>query len=97
MKFAFVYRKMANIKDKLTGEVQTKSLKELGVKIINKLLNGKFALHTNDGKSIIVDQIYTKIDQNQETKDGELSRQNNELNLINDKVRFYPKPLRIWA
>ncbi|AII14035.1 hypothetical protein CIG1485E_0159 [Campylobacter iguaniorum] len=96
---------MANIKDKLTGEVQTKSLKELGVKIINKLLNGKFALHTNDGKSIIVDQIYTKIDQNQDTKensglnkeDDKLNRQNNELNLINDKVRFYPKPLRVWA
>ncbi|ALV25200.1 hypothetical protein CIG2463D_1644 [Campylobacter iguaniorum] len=96
---------LASVKDKLTGEVQTKSLKELGVKIINKLLNGKFALHTNDGKSIIVDQIYTKIDQNQETKensglnkeDDELNRQNNELNLINDKVRFYPKPLRIWA
>lgn len=80
----------ANIKDKITGEVQTKSLKDLGVQIIKKLTNGKFALQTNDGRSIIVDQIYTKLN-NQEKS------QNSELNLINDKDRFYPKPLRIWA
>lgn len=80
----------ANIKDKITGEVQTKSLKDLGVQIIKKLTNGKFALQTNDGRSIIVDQIYTKLN-NQE------KNQNSELNLINDKDRFYPKPLRIWA
>ncbi|MFW5614135.1 hypothetical protein [Campylobacter hyointestinalis] len=80
----------ANIKDKITGEVQTKSLKDLGVQIIKKLTNGKFALQTNDGRNIIVDQIYTKLN-NQEKS------QNSELNLINDKDRFYPKPLRIWA
>ncbi|MDL2345985.1 hypothetical protein [Campylobacter hyointestinalis] len=80
----------ANIKDKITGEVQTKSLKDLGVQIIKKLTNGKFALQTNDGRNIIVDQIYTKLN-NQEKS------QNSELNLINDKDIFYPKPLRIWA
>lgn len=81
---------VAKVKDKITGEVQTKSLKDLGVQIIKKLTNGKFALQTNDGRSIIVDQIYTKLN-NQEKS------QSSELNLINDKDRFYPKPLRIWA
>ncbi|CUU81048.1 response regulator [Campylobacter hyointestinalis subsp. hyointestinalis] len=81
---------VAKVKDEITGEVQTKSLKDLGVQIIKKLTNGKFALQTNDGRNIIVDQIYTKLN-NQEKS------QNSELNLINDKDIFYPKPLRIWA
>ncbi|PPB52026.1 hypothetical protein CDQ67_09960, partial [Campylobacter hyointestinalis subsp. hyointestinalis] len=89
----------ANIKDKITGEVQTKSLKDLGVQIIKKLTNGKFALQTNDGRNIIVDQIYTMFNQisNQDNKQNQEKSQNSELNLINDKDRFYPKPLRIWA
>lgn len=89
----------ANIKDKITGEVQTKSLKDLGVQIIKKLTNGKFALQTNDGRSIIVDQIYTMFNQisNQDNKQNQERNQSSELNLINDKDRFYPKPLRIWA
>lgn len=89
----------ANIKDKITGEVQTKSLKDLGVQIIKKLTNGKFALQTNDGRNIIVDQIYTMFNQisNQDNKQNQERNQNSELNLINDKDRFYPKPLRIWA
>lgn len=90
---------VAKVKDKITGEVQTKSLKDLGVQIIKKLTNGKFALQTNDGRNIIVDQIYTMFNQisNQDNKQNQEKSQNSELNLINDKDRFYPKPLRIWA
>ncbi|PPB71995.1 hypothetical protein CDQ79_07655, partial [Campylobacter hyointestinalis subsp. hyointestinalis] len=90
---------VAKVKDKITGEVQTKSLKDLGVQIIKKLTNGKFALQTNDGRSIIVDQIYTMFNQisNQDNKQNQERNQSSELNLINDKDRFYPKPLRIWA
>ncbi|TWO19435.1 hypothetical protein [Campylobacter hyointestinalis] len=90
---------VAKVKDKITGEVQTKSLKDLGVQIIKKLTNGKFALQTNDGRNIIVDQIYTMFNQisNQDNKQNQERNQNSELNLINDKDRFYPKPLRIWA
>ncbi|CUU86981.1 response regulator [Campylobacter hyointestinalis] len=90
---------VAKVKDEITGEVQTKSLKDLGVQIIKKLTNGKFALQTNDGRNIIVDQIYTMFNQisNQDNKQNQDKSQNSELNLINDKDRFYPKPLRIWA
>ncbi|CUU75652.1 hypothetical protein [Campylobacter hyointestinalis] len=90
---------VAKVKDKITGEVQTKSLKDLGVQIIKKLTNGKFALQTNDGRNIIVDQIYTMFNQisNQDNKQNQEKSQNSELNLINDKDIFYPKPLRIWA
>ncbi|CUU81065.1 response regulator [Campylobacter hyointestinalis subsp. hyointestinalis] len=90
---------VAKVKDEITGEVQTKSLKDLGVQIIKKLTNGKFALQTNDGRNIIVDQIYTMFNQisNQDNKQNQEKSQNSELNLINDKDRFYPKPLRIWA
>lgn len=90
---------VAKVKDKITGEVQTKSLKDLGVQIIKKLTNGKFVLQTNDGRNIIVDQIYTMFNQisNQDNKQNQEKSQNSELNLINDKDIFYPKPLRIWA
>ncbi|CUU67701.1 response regulator [Campylobacter hyointestinalis] len=81
---------VAKVKDEITGEVQTKSLKDLGVQIIKKLTNGKFALQTNDGRNIIVDQIYTKL--NDKEKD-----QNSNKNQIDDKEKFYPKPLKIWA
>ncbi|MEE3704691.1 hypothetical protein V2I29_03735 [Campylobacter sp. CX2-8023-23] len=74
----------AKIQDKITGKLEEKSLKDLGVEIIKKLSNNKFALQTNDGKTIIVDQIYTRFIQNKD-------------NLIDDKDKFYPKPLRIWA
>ncbi|RAZ54297.1 hypothetical protein [Campylobacter hyointestinalis] len=89
----------AKIQDKLTGQTEIKPLKDLGVEIIKKLSNNKFALQTNDGRSIIVDQIYTMFNQisNQDNKQNQEKSQNSELNLINDKDRFYPKPLRIWA
>lgn len=89
----------AKIQDKITGQTEIKPLKDLGVEIIKKLSNNKFALQTNDGRSIIVDQIYTMFNQilNQDNKQNQEKSQNSELNLINDKDRFYPKPLRIWA
>ncbi|WP_063998853.1 hypothetical protein [Campylobacter hyointestinalis] len=89
----------AKIQDKITGQTEIKPLKDLGVEIIKKLSNNKFALQTNEGRSIIVDQIYTMFNQilNQDNKQNQEKSQNSELNLINDKDRFYPKPLRIWA
>lgn len=75
---------VAKVKDQITGKLEEKSLKDLGVEIIKKLSNNKFALQTNDGKTIIVDQIYTRFIQNKD-------------NLIDDKEKFYPKPLRIWV
>lgn len=77
----------AKIQDKITGQIEIKSLKDLGVEIIKKLSNNKFALQTNDGKTIIIDQIYTRFMPNNQ----------NGINLIDDKDKFYPKPLRIWV
>lgn len=77
----------AKIKDQITGKLEEKSLKDLGVEIIKKLSNNKFALQTNDGKTIIIDQIYTRFMPNNQ----------NDINLIDDKDKFYPKPLRIWV
>ncbi|WP_096017741.1 hypothetical protein [Campylobacter lanienae] len=77
----------AKIKDQITGKLEEKSLKDLGVEIIKKLSNNKFALQTKDGKTIIIDQIYTRFMPNNQ----------NDINLINDKDKFYPKPLRIWV
>lgn len=77
----------AKIQDKITGQIEIKSLKDLGVEIIKKLSNNKFALQTNDGKTIIIDQIYTRFMPNNQ----------NDINLIDDKDKFYPKPLRIWV
>ncbi|WP_086251113.1 hypothetical protein [Campylobacter devanensis] len=77
----------AKIQDKITGQIEIKSLKDLGVEIIKKLSNNKFALQTNDGKTIIIDQIYTRFMPNNQ----------NDINLIDDKYKFYPKPLRIWV
>ncbi|WP_086301286.1 hypothetical protein [Campylobacter devanensis] len=77
----------AKIQDKITGQIEIKSLKDLGVEIIKKLSNNKFALQTNDGKTIIIDQIYTRFMPNNQ----------NDINLIDDKDKFYLKPLRIWV
>ncbi|WP_086232306.1 hypothetical protein [Campylobacter devanensis] len=77
----------AKIQDKITGQIEIKSLKDLGVEIIKKLSNNKFALQTKDGKTIIIDQIYTRF----------MSNNQNDINLIDDKDKFYPKPLRIWV
>ncbi|WP_086304232.1 hypothetical protein [Campylobacter devanensis] len=77
----------AKIQDKITGQIEIKSLKDLGVEIIKKLSNNKFALQTKDGKTIIIDQIYTRLMPNNQ----------NDINLIDDKDKFYPKPLRIWV
>lgn len=77
----------AKVKDEITGKLEEKSLKDLGVEIIKKLSNNKFALQTNDGKTIIIDQIYTRLMPNNQ----------NDINLIDDKDKFYPKPLRIWV
>ncbi|MBQ7134924.1 hypothetical protein [Campylobacter sp.] len=81
---------LAKVKDEITGDIQTKPLKELGVEIIKKLSNNKFILQTNDNRSIIIDQLYTKL--NDKEKD-----QNSNKNQIDDKEKFYPKPLKIWA
>ncbi|ARR04511.1 hypothetical protein CVIC9261_07435 [Campylobacter vicugnae] len=81
---------LAKVKDEITGNMQTKPLKELGVEIIKKLSNNKFILQTNDNRSIIIDQLYTKL--NDKEKD-----QNSNKNQIDDKEKFYPKPLKIWA
>lgn len=77
----------AKIQDKITGQIEIKSLKDLGVEIIKKLSNNKFTLQTKDGKTIIIDQIYTRFMPNNQ----------NDINLIDDKDKFYPKPLRIWV
>ena len=81
---------LAKVKDEITGDIQTKPLKELGVEIIKKLSNNKFILQTNDNRSIIIDQLYIKL--NDKEKD-----QNSNKNQIDDKEKFYPKPLKIWA
>ena len=81
---------LAKVKDEITGNIQTKPLKELGVEIIKKLSNNKFILQTNDNRSIIIDQLYIKL--NDKEKD-----QNSNKNQIDDKEKFYPKPLKIWA
>ncbi|MBQ8819718.1 MAG: hypothetical protein IJZ99_03070, partial [Campylobacter sp.] len=81
---------LAKVKDEITGDIQTKPLKELGVEIIKKLSNNKFILQTNDNRNIIIDQLYTKL--NDKEKD-----QNSNKNQIDDKEKFYPKPLKIWA
>ena len=81
---------LAKVKDEITGDIQTKPLKELGVEIIKKLSNNKFILQTNDNRSIIIDQLYTKL--NDKEKD-----QNSNKHQIDDKEKFYPKPLKIWA
>lgn len=81
---------LAKVKDEITGDIQTKPLKELGVEIIKKLSNNKFILQTNDNRSIIIDQLYTKL--NDKEKD-----QNSNKNQIDDKEKFYTKPLKIWA
>ena len=80
----------AKIQDKITGQIEIKSLKDLGVEIIKKLSNNKFILQTNDNRSIIIDQLYTKL--NDKEKDH-----NSNKNQIDDKEKFYPKPLRIWV
>ncbi|WP_096029836.1 hypothetical protein [Campylobacter lanienae] len=80
----------AKIQDKITGQIEIKSLKDLGVEIIKKLSNNKFILQTNDNRSIIIDQLYIKL--NDKEKD-----QNSNKNQIDDKEKFYPKPLKIWV
>ena len=80
---------MVKIKNETTGKLEEKSLKDLGVELIQKTTNGKlFILRTKEGKSIVVNQIYTKT-----------QAQNNQSaqNAIDEKEKFYPKPLKIWA
>lgn len=83
---------MVKIKNETTGKLEEKSLKDLGVELIQKTSNGKFfILRTKEGKSIVVNQIYTKI------QNDENSAKDSNSNLIDEKEKFYPKPLRIWA
>ena len=80
---------VVKIKNENTGKLEEKSLKDLGVELIQKTTNGKlFILRTKEGKSIVVNQIYTKT-----------QAQNNQSaqNAIDEKEKFYPKPLKIWA
>ena len=82
---------MVKIKNENTGKLEEKSLKDLGVELIQKTTNGKlFILRTKEGKSIVVNQIYTKTQ-------SEAQNSQNAQNAIDEKEKFYPKPLKIWA
>lgn len=49
---------VVKIKNENTGKLEEKSLKDLGVELIQKTTNGKlFILRTKEGKSIVVNQI----------------------------------------
>ena len=85
---------VVKIKNENTGKLEEKSLKDLGVELIQKTTNGKlFILRTKEGKSIVVNQIYTK------TQNEAQNNQNaqNAQSVIDEKEKFYPKPLKIWA
>ena len=85
---------MVKIKNETTGKLEEKSLKDLGVELIQKTTNGKlFILRTKEGKSIVVNQIYTKT---QNEAQNNQSAQNAQ-SVIDEKEKFYPKPLKIWA
>ena len=80
---------VVKIKNENTGKLEEKSLKDLGVELIQKTTNGKlFILRTKEGKSIVVNQIYTKT---------QAQNSQNAQNAIDEKEKFYPKPLKIWA
>ena len=80
---------MVKIKNENTGKLEEKSLKDLGVELIQKTTNGKlFILRTKEGKSIVVNQIYTKT---------QAQNSQNAQSVIDEKEKFYPKPLKIWA
>ena len=82
---------VVKIKNENTGKLEEKSLKDLGVELIQKTTNGKlFILRTKEGKSIVVNQIYTKTQ-------NEAQNSQNAQNAIDEKEKFYPKPLKIWA
>ena len=82
---------MVKIKNENTGKLEEKSLKDLGVELIQKTTNGKlFILRTKEGKSIVVNQIYTKTQ-------NEAQNNQNAQNAIDEKEKFCPKPLKIWA
>ena len=85
---------VVKIKNENTGKLEEKSLKDLGVELIQKTTNGKlFILRTKEGKSIVVNQIYTKT---QNEAQNNQSAQNAQ-SVIDEKEKFYPKPLKIWA
>ena len=80
---------VVKIKNENTGKLEEKSLKDLGVELIQKTTNGKlFILRTKEGKSIVVNQIYTKT---------QAQNSQNAQSVIDEKEKFYPKPLKIWA
>ena len=80
---------VVKIKNENTGKLEEKSLKDLGVELIQKTTNGKlFILRTKEGKSIVVNQIYTKT---------QAQNSQNAQSDIDEKEKFYPKPLKIWA
>ncbi|QLI06030.1 hypothetical protein CINF_1553 [Candidatus Campylobacter infans] len=82
---------VVKIKNETTGKLEEKSLKDLGVELIQKTTNGKlFILRTKEGKSIVVNQIYTKTQ-------NEAQNSQNAQSVIDEKEKFYPKPLKIWA
>ena len=82
---------VVKIKNENTGKLEEKSLKDLGVELIQKTTNGKlFILRTKEGKSIVVNQIYTKTQ-------NEAQNNQNAQSVIDEKEKFYPKPLKIWA
>ena len=82
---------VVKIKNENTGKLEEKSLKDLGVELIQKTTNGKlFILRTKEGKSIVVNQIYTKTQ-------NEAQNSQNAQSDIDEKEKFYPKPLKIWA
>lgn len=82
---------VVKIKNENTGKLEEKSLKDLGVELIQKTTNGKlFILRTKEGKSIVVNQIYTKTQ-------NEAQNNQSAQNAIDEKEKFYPKPLKIWA
>ena len=82
---------VVKIKNENTGKLEEKSLKDLGVELIQKTTNGKlFILRTKEGKSIVVNQIYTKTQ-------NEPQNNQNAQSVIDEKEKFYPKPLKIWA
>ena len=82
---------VVKIKNENTGKLEEKSLKDLGVELIQKTTNGKlFILRTKEGKSIVVNQIYTKTQ-------NEAQNNQSTQSVIDEKEKFYPKPLKIWA
>ena len=88
---------VVKIKNENTGKLEEKSLKDLGVELIQKTTNGKlFILRTKEGKSIVVNQIYTKT-QNEAQNNQSAQNAQNAQSVIDEKEKFYPKPLKIWA